>query len=273
MLGAVILTMTLVPTLLAVTMQKHTMEEKHIGWMDSLQQRYRLFLRWAALHRFVVIMSSGAVMTVAFLLSPLLGSEFVPKLDEGNIWLTISLPPATSLDTTKGIERQVREILRSYPEVNSVVSHVGRPDDGTDPKGPNNMEILADLKPAGEWRFASKEALVADMGKKIRRIPGVPTNFSQVIQDNVEEALSGVKGEIAIKIYGPDLEILSEKSEQIAHILKGIRGSADVAAIPISGQSELDIAIDREKIHEPRLAGNPRDLREPLLAREQVNQR
>jgi len=248
MLGAVILTMTLVPTLLAVTMQKHTMEEKHIGWMDSLQQRYRLFLRWAALHRFVVIMSSGAVMAVAFLLSPLLGSEFVPKLDEGNIWLTISLPPATSLDTTKGIERQVRQILRSYPEVKSVVSHVGRPDDGTDPKGPNNMEILADLKPAGEWRFSSKEALVADMGKKIRRIPGVPTNFSQVIQDSVEEALSGVKGEIAIKIYGPDLEILSEKSEQIAHILKGIRGSADVAAIPISGQSELDIAIDREKI-------------------------
>ena len=125
------------------------------------------------------------------------------------------------------------------------------------------MEILADLKPANEWRFSSKEQLVADMGKKIRRIPGVPTNFSQVIQDNVEEALSGVKGEIAIKLYGPDLEILSEKSQQIAHILKGIRGSADVAAIPISGQSELDIAIDREKI--ARLGVNVADVKMPLM--------
>jgi cobalt-zinc-cadmium resistance protein CzcA len=111
------------------------------------------------------------------------------------------------------------------------------------------MEILADLKPRDEWkRFKSKDELVADMSKKIHRIPGIPTNFSQVIQDNVEEALSGVKGEIAVKIYGPDLEILAEKSEQVAAILNSIRGSADVAAIRISGQSELDISIDRSKI-------------------------
>ena len=248
MLGAVVLTMTMVPTLLAIAMRKHSMAEKHIAWMDWLQRNYRSFLAWTVGHRLLVIVASAGTLVVTVLLSPLLGSEFVPKLDEGNIWLTISLPPATSLDTSKNVEREVRQILRSYSEVKSVISHVGRPDDGTDPKGPNNIEILADLKPAGEWRYPDKESLVADMGKKIRRIPGVPTNFSQVIQDNVEEALSGVKGEIAIKVYGPDLEILTEKSEQIASILKTIWGASDVAAIKISGQSELDISIDREKI-------------------------
>ncbi|MEK0428874.1 MAG: hypothetical protein RL001_1401 [Pseudomonadota bacterium] len=272
MLGAVILTMTLVPTLLAVAMRKHTLEEKHLDWMERLQQRYRSFLRWAALHRFLVIASSAAVLAITFLLSPLLGSEFVPKLDEGNIWLTISMPPSTSLDATKNIERQVRQILRSYPEVKSVVTHVGRPDDGTDPKGPNNLEILADLKPIKEWRFGAKEQLVADMSRKIRSVPGVLTNFSQVIQDSVEEALSGVKGEIAVKIYGPDLEILTEKSEQVANILKGIRGASDVAAIRISGQSELDISIDRERI--ARLGVNVADVNvaiQTALAGLQVN--
>jgi cobalt-zinc-cadmium resistance protein CzcA len=258
MLGAVILTMTLVPALLALVMQKNPMEEKHLVWMDTLQQRYRDFLAWASFHRFQVISASVGAVVLTFLLSPLLGSEFVPKLDEGNIWLTISLAPSTSLDSSKEVERKVRGILQSYPEVNSVITHVGRPDDGTDPKGPNNIEILADLKPAGQWRFPSKEALVRDMGQKMHQIPGVPTNFSQVIQDSVEESLSGVKGEIAIKIYGPDLDILAEKSEHVAHILKGIRGSSDVAAIRISGQTELDISVDREKI--ARLGVNVNDV-------------
>ena len=249
MLGAVILTMTLVPTLLAVTMRRHTMAEKHIEWMHNLQEMYRRFLIWAGVKRFIVFASSMGVLVLVLILSPLLGTEFVPKLDEGNIWLTITLPPSTSLDSSKNVERQVRAVLRSYGEVNNVISHVGRPDDGTDPKGANHMEILADLKPRDEWkRFTSKDELVADMSKKIHLIPGIPTNFSQVIQDNVEEALSGVKGEIAVKIYGPDLEILAEKSEQVAAILNSIRGSADVAAIRISGQSELDISIDRSKI-------------------------
>lgn len=249
MLGAVILTMTLVPTLLAITMRKHTMAEKHIEWMQSLQETYRQFLVWAGVKRFIVFAASMGVLVLVLILSPLLGTEFVPKLDEGNIWLTITLPPSTSLDSSKNVERQVRAVLRSYSEVNNVISHVGRPDDGTDPKGPNNIEILADLKPKDEWKnFHSKDELVADMSKKIHRIPGIPTNFSQVIQDSVEEALSGVKGEIAVKIYGPDLEIIAEKSEQVAAILNSIRGSADVAAIRISGQSELDISIDRSKI-------------------------
>jgi cobalt-zinc-cadmium resistance protein CzcA len=110
------------------------------------------------------------------------------------------------------------------------------------------MEVMADLKPKDTWRFPDKEALIADMTQKIQHIPGVPTNFSQVIQDNVEEALSGVKGAISVKIFGPDLEILEDKSAQVARILSGIRGASDVAAIKVGGQTELDIALDRQRM-------------------------
>jgi cobalt-zinc-cadmium resistance protein CzcA len=248
MLGAVILTMTFVPTLLALTMRRHSLEEKHTAWMHNLQEKYRAGLRWAEPRRFALMVASAGTLAVTLLLAPLLGSEFLPKLDEGNIWLTITLPTSSSLENTKSIERNVRSILRSYGEVGNVISQVGRPDDGTDPKGVNNMEFLADLKPRGEWRFPDKEALVSDMTTKIRTIPGVPTNFSQVIQDNVEETMSGVKGEIAVKVFGPDLEVLTQKSEQIASILNGIAGAADVAAVKIGGQSELNVAIDRERL-------------------------
>ena len=247
MLGAIVLTMTLVPTLLAWTMKRHPMAEKHSVWLHHIQDWYRMVLLRAQEKRTLVMAGSAVILALTLALAPMLGSEFLPKLDEGNIWLTISLPPSSSLQKTEQIEHRVRAILQSYPEVGNIISHVGRPDDGTDPKGPNNMEILADLKPRSQWKFDDKESLIADMSAKIRTIPGVPTNFSQVIEDNVEEALSGVKGEIAVKVFGPDLEVLTQKSEQIASILRGIPGSADVAAVKIGGQSELDIVIDRDK--------------------------
>ena len=246
--GAILLTLTLVPSLLAYAVRTSDMSERHSAWIEVMRGGYRRLLLWARQHRMPIVAVSVGVLGVAVASATRLGSEFLPKLDEGNIWLTIALPPSTALDKTKEVERNVRAILRSYPEVQDVVSHVGRPDDGTDPKGSNNMEILADLKPRDTWRFHDKEALIADMAKKIRAMPGVPTNFSQVIEDNVEEALSGVKGEIAVKIYGPDLEILEDKGEQVAQILSGIRGSADVAAIKVGGQTELNVTLDRERL-------------------------
>ncbi len=248
LLGAILLTLTLLPTLLAFAVKHKDLAEKHSDWMYRLQERYRSLLLWAASRRKRIVMVSVGLLAVTLSAAPFLGSEFLPKLDEGNIWLTISLPPATALDKTKEVERQVRAILNSYPEVNNVTTQVGRPDDGTDPKGPNNLEIMADLNPHDTWHFADKEELIADMTRKIRAIPGVPTNFSQVIEDNVEEALSGVKGEISVKIFGPDLEILEDKSEQVAGILSGIRGSADVAAIKVGGQTELNITLDRSRM-------------------------
>ncbi|OIR19685.1 cobalt-zinc-cadmium resistance protein CzcA [mine drainage metagenome] len=248
LIGAILLTLTLVPTLLCYAVKTRDLAEKHSNWMHKLQERYRHLLVWAGTRRKTIVAAAVGMLVVALAGSTLLGSEFLPKLDEGNIWLTISLPPATALDKTKEVERQVRAILKSYPEVNNVTTQVGRPDDGTDPKGPNNLEIMADLNPHDSWRFADKEALIADMTRQIHGIPGVPTNFSQVIQDNVEEALSGVKGEIAIKIFGPDLEILEDKSTQVADIISGIRGAADVAAIKVGGQTELNITLSRVRM-------------------------
>ena len=248
LVGAILLTLTLVPTLLTFALKKSDMAEKHSPWMRHLQERYRQLLLWGQDRKMWIGGASLALLILSIGLVPLLGSEFLPKLDEGNIWLTITLPPSTALERTKEVERQVRAILKGYPEVNNVVTQVGRPDDGTDPKGPNNMEIMADLKPKSEWRFTDKEAMIADMTQKIRAMPGVPTNFSQVIQDNVEEALSGVKGEIAVKIFGPDLEILEDRGEQVAAVLSHIQGAADVAEIKIGGQTEVNVRLDRDRL-------------------------
>jgi heavy metal efflux system protein len=247
LLGGLILTLTLVPTLLSLALRKD-MAEKESAWLHRLQTSYRALLVRLQLRRRITIIASLVTLVVALLLAPLLGSEFLPKLDEGNIWLTITLPQSSSLANTKEIERKVRAVLSSYPEVKAVITHVGRPDDGTDPKGPNNLEILADLKPRQEWRFATKDALVDSMSAKLATIPGLPTNFSQVIQDNVEESLSGAKGEIAVKVFGPNLEVLEAKGRQIAGVLDRIQGSADVAALPVGGQSEVDIRLRREAL-------------------------
>lgn len=248
LLGAIILTLTLVPALLSYTMNREDMAEKHSAWMHRLQQGYRNILLKSSQSRILVVLASAAVLVVSVVSAPMLGSEFLPKLDEGNIWLTVDLPPSASLEKTKEVERHIRKILNSYQEVRLVVAHVGRPDDGTDPKGPYHMEILADLKPKSEWKFADKEALIKDMSRRIHEIPGVPTNFSQVIQDSVEEALSGVKGEIAVKIFGPDLAILEQKATEVVDAMNTVRGATDVAAVRISGNSELDITLNRSQL-------------------------
>ncbi len=246
---ALLLTLTLVPVLLSFAIRRGGMAETHSAWLARLQDWYRRLLAQVFERSRRVATGSVAVLALALAGAPLLGTEFLPKLDEGNIWLTISLPSATALQRTKEVEREVRAILLTYPEVKAVITQVGRPDDGTDPKGPNNLEVLADLKPRSEWRFATKDALVADMSARIHAIPGLPTNFSQVIQDNVEEALSGAKGEIVVKVFGPDLAILEDLAGRVVDTLNGIRGATDVGALRIGGQSEVDIEFDR-----PRLA-------------------
>ncbi|SDK71023.1 cobalt-zinc-cadmium resistance protein CzcA [Methylophilus rhizosphaerae] len=248
LLGAILLTLTLVPALLSYTMKREDMAEKHSEWMHRIQLAYRKILLRSNHSRKLVVLVSVAILAVSVISAPMLGSEFLPKLDEGNIWLTVDLPPSASLEKTKEVERHIRQILNSYQEVRLVVSHVGRPDDGTDPKGPYHMEILADLKPHNAWHFPDKESLIKDMSRRIHEIPGVPTNFSQVIQDSVEEALSGVKGEIAIKIFGPDLSILEQKAAEVVTVMNTVKGATDVAAVRISGNSELDITLNRRQL-------------------------
>lgn len=247
LLGGLILTLTLVPSLLSYAMKKD-MAEKESPWMHRLQEKYREFLLKALGQCKRVIVFSLAVLGLSLGLAPLLGSEFLPKLDEGNIWLTIDLSPSASLEATKDIERVIRKSLIQFSEVKAIIPSVGRPDDGTDPKGPNHMEILIDLKKKSEWQYADKEALVTAMAEKLKEIPGLQANFSQVIQDSVEDALSGAKGEIAVKIFGSDLDILEAKANQVARVIARIPGAVDVAALPVGGQSEVDVHLQRDKL-------------------------
>lgn len=246
--GAVLLTFTLLPTLLSWTTQRRPLVEKHSRWLTWLQQRYHRLLQWALGRSKPVLWLSMLPLVVAFALAPRLGSEFMPKLDEGNIWLTITLPTSASLDTTKQVERLMRAKLMAYPEVAHVISQAGRPDDGSDPKGPNNLETLVDLKPRAQWRFADKEALVASMSNSLAAIPGVTTNFSQVIQDNVEESLSGFRGEIVAKISGNNLDVLESKAQQLVDVIQAIPGATDVEATHIGGQSEVVVTPDRGRL-------------------------
>ncbi|WP_287067403.1 CusA/CzcA family heavy metal efflux RND transporter [Ramlibacter sp.] len=248
LLGAVLLTFTLLPTLLGMTLLRAPLMEKHKPWLDRLQARYRALLAQAMAHGRLVLLGGAACVLLAVGLGTRLGSEFLPKLDEGNIWLTVTLPTSASLDTTRSVERLVRAQLLAYKEVAHVISQAGRPDDGSDPKGPNNLEILVDLKPRGEWDFADKEALVADMSAHLNGIPGIASNFSQVIEDNVEESLSGAKGEIVAKVSGPDLQVLEQKGREIAEIVSRIRGASDVDATRISGQTEVVVTPDRARL-------------------------
>ena len=248
LLGAVLLTFTLLPTLLMYVVQRRALAEKHKPWLDRLQTRYRRVVAWAMRRARTTLLLSAVPVIVAFALAGRLGSEFMPKLDEGNIWLTITLPTSASLETTKAVERMVRAKLLAYPEVLHIITQAGRPDDGSDPKGPNNLESLVDLKPRGEWRFADKEALVASMADALAVIPGITTNFSQVIQDNVEESLSGFRGEIVAKIAGDNLDILEEKASQVVEVIQAIRGATDVEATRIGGQSEVVVRPDRTRL-------------------------
>jgi cobalt-zinc-cadmium resistance protein CzcA len=152
------------------------------------------------------------------------------------------------LNKAKELERDIRARLSELSEVKSIVTQLGRPEDGTDPKGFNNLEILIDLKPRETWRYRIKDELVTVMEKKLATFPGLQLNFSQIIQDNVEEAISGVKGEISIKIFGSNLDVLQEKADQVTGILRSIEGATDVAAEQQAGLTQLVISIDREKI-------------------------
>jgi cobalt-zinc-cadmium resistance protein CzcA len=246
--GALLLTFTLVPTLLSLALQRDNLAETHKRWLAWLQDHYRSLLQRAQGRRRQLLWLSAVPVLAALLLAPRLGTEFLPRLDEGNIWLTITLPTSAALETTQAIEKDVRARLFEYREVAHVISQIGRPDDGSDPKSSNNLEILADLRPRSQWQFGDKEALVADMSRRLAGIPGITTNFSQVIEDNVEETLSGAKGEIVAKISGPDLDVLEQKAAQVANVVRGIRGASDVDATHVRGQTEVVIVPDRGRL-------------------------
>ncbi len=188
------------------------------------------------------------MLAIGVLCFVLVGGEFMPPLEEGNLWIRATLPQDISFDTSANIANQLRQVIAESPEVTQTVSQMGRPDDGTDVSTFNNIEISATLKPQEEWRHGlTKPQLIDEMNKRLSRFPGIELNFSQNIQDNVEEAMSGVKGENSLKLFGDDLDTLTSLANKIQQTMKSVPGVADVGVFKVGGQPSLVIQIDRAR--------------------------
>ncbi len=250
LLGALVFSMLIAPVLASLLFPKGTSEWQNpvMGWLTD---RYRYAARWAIEHRWVTVGGAGFALLLALFLgtSGVIGSEFLPHLDEGAIWVRGTLAPSAGPTESLRVLRQARIALSAFPEVTKVVSQTGRPDDGTDVTGFFNTEHFVDLKPKSEWRPVfrqNKEELIGAMDRELEKIPGVIWNFSQPISDNVEEAVSGVKGELAVKIYGDDLKTLEEKGDEIVAVMGKVRGVKDLGLFRVIGQPNLNYSVDRE---------------------------
>jgi cobalt-zinc-cadmium resistance protein CzcA len=215
-----------------------------VSWVSK---RYAGGLRWTMSHRKTVIAIALGVLTGTLLAGVfLLGGEFMPKLEEGNLWVRAALPQDASYESGAKMAHEIREMLLTFPAVREVVSQMGRPDDGTDVTTFNNIEFMVSLKNPGEWpRGLSKDELVRRINAQLEKYPGIDFNFSQNIQDNVEEAMSGVKGENSLKLFGDDIDTLVEQADQIRDVMAGVPGVADLGVFQESGQPELVVSIDR----------------------------
>ncbi len=251
LLGALIFSMLIAPVV-ASLLFRGTTSEWHNPVLTFLRERYRKDVRWAIEHRAVTI--GGAVLcllaTIFLASSGVIGSEFLPHLDEGAIWVRGTLAPSTGPSEGVRVVNQARRILASFPEVTVSVSQVGRPDDGTDVTGFFNTEYFVDLKPKDQWRpvfHENKDILIAAMDRELEKIPGVLWNFSQPISDNMEEAVSGVKGELAIKVYGDDLRTLEHTGDEIVATMRHVNGVEDLGLFRIVGQPNLNLVVDRDR--------------------------
>jgi len=251
LLGALLFSMLVAPVLTSVLFRKGVSEWRN-PVMEVLTRRYREAARWAIAHRVVTLSAAVAVvlLSVYLIMGGLIGSEFLPHLDEGSLWVRGTLAPSTGPDEGIRLANQARIVLCSFPEATECTSQVGRPDDGTDTTGFFNTEYFVGLKPKEEWRplfHEDKEQLIAAMNRELEKIPGVIWNFSQPIADNMEEAVSGVKGELAVKIYGDDLRLLEGTADKIVDIMRNIRGIEDLGVLRVMGQPNLNFIVDRKQ--------------------------
>jgi cobalt-zinc-cadmium resistance protein CzcA len=250
LLGALIFSILIAPVLSSLMFPKGTTEWQN-PVMTWLTKNYRHAAKWAIEHRYVTAgVAVSALLLSGFLsMSGIIGSEFLPHLDEGAIWVRGTLAPSTGPTASLSVVNEARIKLAAFPEITKVVSQTGRPDDGTDTTGFFNTEYFVDLKPKSEWRPVFKEnkdELIAAMNRELEKMPGVIWNFSQPISDNVEEAVSGVKGELAVKVYGDDLKTLEQKGDQIVSVMSKIRGVQDLGLFRVIGQPNLNYIVDRQ---------------------------
>ena len=249
LLGALLFSMILAPVLASFLFRKGAGEWPN-PVVTFLTRRYRIAARWAINHRAVTfgVAGLGIMLTIYLAVGGAIGSEFLPHLDEGALWVRGTLPPSTGPSEGTLVANRARIILASFPEVTTVTSQVGRPDDGTDTTGFFNTEYCVDLKPKEQWRpvfHENKEEVIAAMDRELEKIPGAIWNFSQPIADNMEEAVSGVKGELATKVYGDDLGVLEEKGDQIVEIMRHVQGIQDLGLFRVLGQPNLNFTVDR----------------------------
>jgi cobalt-zinc-cadmium resistance protein CzcA len=248
LLGALLFALLIAPVLCSLAF-KGTIKEWKNPALDLLNRYYRSTLDWCFAHlNFTLAMGLVAVAIMLFLgFGGVVGSEFLPHLDEGAIWVRGTLAPSSGPTAGIDLARRARQILASFPEAKQVVSQVGRPDDGSDASGFYNTEFFVDLWPRARWRsqFNTKDKLIASMDEALNKLPGVDWNFSQPISDNVEEAVSGVKGELAVKLFGTDLKTLEQKADEIQTAMAKIPGVADLGTFQVRGQPNVNLVVDR----------------------------
>jgi cobalt-zinc-cadmium resistance protein CzcA len=246
--GALISTFTITPVLASFLLPKHVKETETIV-IRALHRVYNPVLRFALAHRAITVGMGVAFLAVAALAGSRLGSEFLPQLEEGNLWIRASMPMTLALQDGEEAAGKMRLVLLKHPEVITVVSQHGRPDDGSDASPFSNVELFAPLKPFDQWpRGLTKEKLIGQIQAEFEReLPGVSFNFSQYIQDNIEEAISGVKGANSVKIIGPNLETLTKLAGQVRDQLSQVKGIADLGVFPVLGQPNLNIKVNRAR--------------------------
>ncbi|MBR0694659.1 efflux RND transporter permease subunit [Bradyrhizobium lablabi] len=246
--GGLLATFTVTPALSAIILPAH-IQETETWIVKQLYKVYLPILSWGMANRKLVMAGAAGLVVMTVISVRFLGLEFLPKLEEGNLWIRATLPPTISLQEGNAYVNEMRRIIRSRPEVVSVVSQQGRPDDGTDAAGLFNAEFFAPLKPASEWPGThDKDELTAQLLAQLQdKFPGVEFNFSQYLQDNVSEAVSGVKGENSIKLYGSDLQALTDTANKIKSVLSSVQGVTDLAVFTSLGQPTIQIDIDRAR--------------------------
>ncbi|HZQ01631.1 MAG TPA: CusA/CzcA family heavy metal efflux RND transporter [Reyranella sp.] len=246
--GGLLATFTVSPALAAMLLPERV-SEVETAIVRFVRRRYERIIAVVLEHRMMVLGAGGGLALIAAFAASTIGLEFLPKLEEGNIWMRATMPASVSLEEGNVYINKMRAVMKSFPEVVTVISQNGRPDDGTDPDGFSNGEFFVPLKPFDKWRKGlDKETLIAQMSAALQAaVPGVNYAFSQYIEDNVEEAASGIDAENAIKIIGPDLDVLHQLSIKIRNVIQAVNGIKDVAVPPLVGQPTIRIDIDRDR--------------------------
>jgi heavy metal efflux system protein len=249
LIGSLILTLTLLPVFCSWALRKGVRERRNAAF-EAVKKAYAKGLDYCIERPWRTTLVSALILASSLLLIPGIGAEFMPHLDEGALWVRATMPYTISFEESSKISPQIRALLRSFPEVTVVASEHGRPDDGTDPTGFFNCEFYVGLKPYSEWKgpYRTKAALVAAIDKKLEAFPGIIFNFTQPAEDAVDEAETGLKSSLAVKVFGPDLATLESKGKEIKHVLERVRGIEHVTLVEELGQPSLTVTVNRGRI-------------------------